>query len=121
MIKKDKIIFSVMLLSLIFISFIIGRYVFYFLISALNQYNERVSEKESSIDYLIAGRGCNDFINKSDEELKNFIQQEIRCCVSKKRIRKIIYEEQKGYSSGKYEYSNCVPIEERVLKILDSI
>ena len=111
-------------------------------VPAAGQYMERIREKESGVDYLISGRGCNDYANASDEELKEKVDQELDCCISNRKFKKKVLKDlERGLKKMDYYNSkeesfflqdsyvdlkldkkwneNCVKIQKKVLLILE--
>ncbi len=104
--------------------FLIGLFLYYASLLAWDfvyTFSGAARANELSVNYLISGRGCNDYANASDEKLREFIERELECCISKRNFKRRVLKKQKEYSTGKYQYSNCVPVRERVLEILNSI
>lgn len=64
-------------------------------IGILQQYSERMTERESTIMYNINDKGCKLTANFSDNELREFVKSELYGSMDKKRFIKIIEKIQK--------------------------
>ncbi|MGW8184491.1 MAG: hypothetical protein ACWGHO_00070 [Candidatus Moraniibacteriota bacterium] len=113
--KRGRVIFF----SIILIVAISGLlfYAGLFGIGALQQYNERRMEGDSSWLYAVDGRGCNDLLNLSDEEFEKALSSDLNNISSRKksRMKRTLEEMQRD---KRYD-ENCKFAQKRLLEILN--